>query len=344
MAKKTEYLGLPITDNPDLRFAEWWRLINGEETIDNKPSAFQMLDDHLKNKVVIKDSNGEQQGGIYFDKNLGIAANVNTNEELEKMQNIQIGKKIFKMGDSEYSNEKPTTATVGGIEEGTTFDKLSIQEVLDKLLYPYIPPKITLSGKGAEGGLHSIDTVNGNEYFFVEDITVTIVFGSEKINKIEVYDGETLLVSKEENIIEGDNFLKLTYPLYIVNDKQLSVKVYDSKNVIEEKGKWFKFVYPYYVGKLEEDERVIESNINDGVSRKYALEKGTHTFEIIFNRAKPFIAYPKSYSKLKQIKDLNGFDMTDLFVLYEIKIQGINYYVYVLSNIATSVMKYTISY
>lgn len=42
-----------------------------------------------------------------------------------------------------YTNSTPTTATVGGITQGSTFSNQTMQQMFDKLLYPYQSPAFT---------------------------------------------------------------------------------------------------------------------------------------------------------------------------------------------------------
>lgn len=41
-----------------------------------------------------------------------------------------------------YSNSSPTPATFGGIKAGTTFENVSVEDMFNKLLYPYQSPSI----------------------------------------------------------------------------------------------------------------------------------------------------------------------------------------------------------
>lgn len=73
MSKFTQTLGLPITTNSNLAFGEWWKLINGDGTADGKKSAFQIIDDYLKDfkptsNVTIKDSIAHQWKGTVVPK------------------------------------------------------------------------------------------------------------------------------------------------------------------------------------------------------------------------------------------------------------------------------------
>lgn len=494
MAKKTENLGLPITDDPNLRFAEWWRLINGDLTLENKPSAFQIIDkkvgeidknvevkEHIvgewqgevvpnngyvekvylnsnietidfanqlyntlkvegedlnyvlafteSNKIIgimqianfdipciavvyqdltseentvlfvgftqedenlelwkeafiqnyggygiiheqyqinsnllptFEDEDGTvvefglknsmlstllsitpftqeigQQGGLYVKDNIAVAANVDANEELEKMQNLQIGNQVFKMGDSEYTNSVPTTAALGGIPKGTTFDKMTIQQVLNMLLYPYVAFNFSLS-LSTNGGVYEIGTS-----VTVTSATVNITLGSVGIEKIEVYSGSNLIGSKTEDIVAGTNSISISET--ISTDKSLTAKVTDESGVEKtQNSNAFKFVYPYYYGVAEDGEAITEDLIKS--LTKDVATKGNKTYTFNMAQQVSVFAYPSNYGAISKIFDENSFDVTDTFEKNTLTINGITYFVYVLRVMATSTMKYTFNY
>ena len=470
MAKNTKYIGLPITEDPNLRFAEWWRLINAPETLDNKPSAFQIIDKAIGEKVEVKEnvvgewkgtlvpntgivdsvyfntglsteevimlcrklsyyslgfssemsflladaeltnvlmvqklgkesfridygnfnsfvtifdsSNGGwlefenpiifgkapisqgtvitttvpigsenerilslisvtpfeqivgQQGGIYFDNELGIAANVQASEEeLEKMQNIKIGNQTFKMGDSEYTNHAPTTSAIGGIPKGTTFENKTIQEVLDMLLYPYVKFSCSFS-----------TVPNGGVYEKGQEVTVTsgtvsITHGSVPIEKIEIYDDSTLIKSFNNNF--ETNTFTLSQTVY--TNKSFLAKVTDIKGETSTVYSGaFKFVDPYYVGAIGENDLLSAELIK--TLEKKVVAKGNKTYEISMNQQKAVIAYPSDYGSLTKIYDANNFDVTETFEKITLQINNTSYNVYVLSVPATSIMTYKFNY
>jgi hypothetical protein len=46
---------------------------------------------------------------------------------------------------STYTNSTPVPQSHGGIEAGETFNGLTMQQMFDKILYPYIAPNVNLS-------------------------------------------------------------------------------------------------------------------------------------------------------------------------------------------------------
>lgn len=79
-----------------------------------------------------------------------------------------------------FQNPDPTPIGVGGISAGTTFvDPTSMQDMWDKLLYPYISPAASLSGGGSRefGGLTDI-TLNWSVTKKSQPITSITVDGN----------------------------------------------------------------------------------------------------------------------------------------------------------------------
>ena len=77
-----------------------------------------------------------------------------------------------------YTNDMPTVNAIGGIAAGTTFENMPVNEVLTKLLYPYVAPSVSASS-----------TPNGDNFEkgnnqTVTAITANITKKSEKITKV----------------------------------------------------------------------------------------------------------------------------------------------------------------
>ena len=101
-----------------------------------------------------------------------------------------------------YTNANPVPLTVGGIASGTTFDNVSINEVLDMLLYPYQTPtfsSFTLSGISSP--LEVGATIGGSKNF----LWGTTNPNNITPNSLSLYDvsnGNTLLAANLIN--DGD--------------------------------------------------------------------------------------------------------------------------------------------
>lgn len=57
---------------------------------------------------------------------------------------------LQKVNSNKYTNLNYTTTAVGGIEEGSTFNNMSVQSIFDKMLYPDIEPILTFTSSKTE--------------------------------------------------------------------------------------------------------------------------------------------------------------------------------------------------
>ena len=94
MSKFTETLGLPITTNVNMNFGEWWRLINGDGTSNGGKSAFQIIDDYLKNfkptSNVTKKDTANPTWESSAVPNSGYISNIYFNKAMSKEEVISI--------------------------------------------------------------------------------------------------------------------------------------------------------------------------------------------------------------------------------------------------------------
>ena len=87
----------------------------------------------------------------------------------EKISNVQTFASQSASASTTYTNLNPTPYTVGGIIQGSTFSNQTINQMLDSLLYPYVPPSASLSG--------------GNLREFGSSNAVTLSWSATKGNK-----------------------------------------------------------------------------------------------------------------------------------------------------------------
>lgn len=67
----------------------------------------------------------------------------------------------FSQFDITYTNSEPVPVALGGINRLSTFDSVSIQGMFDQLLYPYVPPVLSISiTSPSNGKLEFGDNVN----------------------------------------------------------------------------------------------------------------------------------------------------------------------------------------
>ena len=240
-----------------------------------------------------------------------------------------------------FETTQLTVSALGGIQAGADLNGLTVKEILNKLLYPYVSPTISIQGT-PNGGIFE----KGNNQT-ITSVKVVVTKKSEKITKIEVLQGSNVLVSQEDSTIaNGGTF---NFPINVpVNSSniQLTGKVTDATGTVKSSTTAsFNFVYPYYVGVCGENDVINESLIK-GLT-KHIEAKGTKNISYTTEQQKMIIAYPKSYGAIKKILDPNSFDVTNTFTRTEIKITGLDgssqsYYVY--ANNASTVSGFTMTF
>lgn len=262
--------------------------------------------------------------------------------------------KLLTPSDITYSNSTPTVNALGGVAAGTTFDKMQITDVLDKILYPYVAPVIgTTTSYGQENNSGSEKTLNGGVFENGSTQTITSVTSyvtkkSASISTIELLQGNTVL--KTHSALPNGGNISFTGLYVTINkdtaNKNLTVKVTDSENksVTKSTGT-FSFVYPYYYGAIGANTTISEAVV-EGLTKKVE-SKGSKAWTFDLTNQKAVFAYPKAYGELKSIIDANNFTVTDTFMRLELSITGLDetaqdYYVYISNSASTlSSFKYT---
>ena len=239
-----------------------------------------------------------------------------------------------------YTNDMPTVNAIGGIAAGTTFENMPVNEVLTKLLYPYVAPSVSASSNPNGGTFEK-----GNNQT-VTAITANITKKSEKITKVEFLDGSDVIEVKEGAEVQNGGRISITTNKVVSTNKNFSVKVTDaaSKAYTVNTGS-FNFVYPYYMGVCAENAEINEALVKGLTKKIEGKGNKSHSFTCDYQRM--VFAYPKSHGKLKSIIDPNNFDVTGTFGVQEVSITGLDgtaqtYYVYV--NSASTVSNFTMKF
>ncbi len=235
--------------------------------------------------------------------------------------------------DNLFKADMNTVSALGGIPANTDLNNLTIQEVLTKLLYPYVQPTVSAS---------LTYSPTGNIYEFgqivnVSAMKITVTKKSEKITKVDYYVNGTLNTSLTDNVENGG-----TFPLTFTNVFEIKKSIantYFQAKVTDASGKTvsantvaLNFYYPYYYGVINEDATITQDLVK-GLT-KQVVAKGNKTYTFSPNYQRILIAYPKSYGVLKSILDPNGFEQLATFTRTELTIVGLDgtsqsYYVYV---------------
>ena len=248
--------------------------------------------------------------------------------------------------DKLFQSDMLTVSSLGGIPAGTNLNNMSIQDVLTKLLYPYVAPTVTASTVYTpKGGIYEYGQV-----VTVSQIKTTVTKKSENIINIDFYENGSLLKSLTNSVSSGGNF-SYTISKNItssISNNYFQVKVKDaSGNVTTSNTSALNFYYPYYYGVINVNVDITE-NLIKGLT-KQIVAKGNKTYTYNPNYQRMLIAYPKSYGVLKSILDPNGFEQLSSFTRLEIPIVGLddtsqNYYVYVNDASTNTNFKMTFCY
>ena len=217
-----------------------------------------------------------------------------------------------------FSTDVLTVNALGGIPAGADLNNLTVREILAKLLYPYVAPVVSATGTPNGGTYEKGDNKE------ITNVRVSVTKKSERIAKVEVFDGSTSLGIKEgDEVASGGTFnFIVSVPVNSVN-KQLTAKVTDASNkVVSANTSAFNFVYPYYVGIVAED-AVIDEALVKGLTKKIEA-KGNKTIAYTCDNQKMVFAYPKAYGNLKSVIDPNNFDVTGTFTKQEVSITGLD--------------------
>lgn len=98
-------------------------------------------------------------------------------------------------GSVRYSNSKPTPFAVGGISKGSTFQNMTMEQMWNKLLYPYVSPAI-----------NSLDTTK-KTYLIGESTgdTITISWSTSEHDSIKA---DTMKLTLDNQILANGNIPK----------------------------------------------------------------------------------------------------------------------------------------
>lgn len=231
--------------------------------------------------------------------------------------------------------------SIGGITAGSDLNGMSTLEILNKLLFPYVAPTYSVVGT-PNGGIYE----KGNNQV-ITNVKVTVTKKSEKITRIEVFDGSTSLGYLEGVDIENGGTFNFNVNVEVNStNKQLTATITDvSSNSYSAKTGSFNFIYPYYVGVCEVNDEITETLIK-GLAKRIEA-KGSKSISYTTNNQKMVFAYPSSYGNIAKILDLNSFDVTNTFNKTTISIIGLdgtaqNYYVY--TNSASTVTNFAMKF
>lgn len=98
-------------------------------------------------------------------------------------------------GGDRYSNSKPTPFDVGGIKRGSTFENMTMKQMWDKLLYPFIKPEI-----------RSLDTTK--KTYLIGESTGDSIIISWSTSEHDSIKGETMKLALDNQILANGDIPK----------------------------------------------------------------------------------------------------------------------------------------
>ena len=276
----------------------------------------------------------------------GITKRVKANKLVTDMVGIKLSDNYYSKDDLNFDENMIVPTSLGGIKEGTNIGNLSVQDVLTKLLFPYIAPVVSAS---------IVKNPNKSICEHGENITLTGINGnvtkkSDKITNVTFLDSTTILKQFTTNVENGGSFnYSFTTPIIIssnLSSTRFRMMVTDiSGNNTYATTSSITFCYPYYFGVIEDNQKITSDLFNNFT--KKVETKGNKSNNYTTNNQCMLIAYPKSYGTLKKILDQNNFDVTNTFIRSEVNVIGLDktsqvYYVY--TNNASSVTNFKITF
>lgn len=232
-----------------------------------------------------------------------------------------------------YTNTDPILNKIGGIEVGTTFENVSIKDLITNLLYPYTAPTTTNFIITTGAGVREKGT-NVN----ITEAKITVTKKTNKVISVGLYKDDTLLAEEEINLTSGSSTVTLTSSDNVTDNKTIEaidkldgtadatykIKVYDGKQYTDSTSKTFTFVYPYYYGVIASTAAINATTVS-GLTKDIKV-KSNSSYLYTTDNQKPVFAYPSSYGELKSITDAA---LPYTWDRSTITINGVSYYAYV---------------
>lgn len=291
-----------------------------------------------------------------YDTLKELADAITENESVVEAINAAITNKAEK-SELLYSNATPTVQEHGGIAAGSTFENVSITDMLTKILYPWVAPTVTAKVVTPSNG----GVFEKGDTQTVTSISVTVTKKSSNIVSVGVYDGSTNLgliaITPYNNAVNTSgaaitfNFTPndtTTKKVNVSTNKTFSASVTDADGKVTSANTGtFSFVYPYYYGVIAADATADAAAVK--ALTKLVQAKGTKAVSYTASDQKMVFATPTANGVIKTITDPNGFNVTDTFTQSTVSITGLdgtaqNYYVYVSDATTVSAFKMTFAH
>ncbi len=157
---------------------------------------------------------------IYIDKSSNIAYRYDTTANTYQS-----------LGSSSYIRSKPTQISVGGVTKGTTFDG-SVSDALDKILFPYVEPKILSFSTNVPSQVQVGQTIPSGSYKFswsfdlLSNISsAEILLGNTSIYTIDI-NNTSSSIDLSDLVLDQVGTKKFTLSIYSTNKTNITKSIY----------------------------------------------------------------------------------------------------------------------
>jgi hypothetical protein len=234
-------------------------------------------------------------------------------------------------GTGDYIPQGPTTVTVGGISQGNDLgtDPVSVQDILDMMLYPYVAPSMSLSMDA--GDLYEV----GDTIPFVT-LYASTTKHSNDITLINYYR-DSVLINTNSSPDPNGTTESYTDNTDVTTDVMFQADVSDGGSTITSNTLYIQFVYAYYYGVGSPGLSAASVGLLD---KQVMLQTNSYTTSTSPSSEVYYYAYPAAYGTLSSILDTNGFETIGDYTLRVEDItntfgQTTSYNIYEFNNLTT---------
>lgn len=229
-----------------------------------------------------------------------------------------------------YVSDVPSTVALGGIDKGFTSEGVTVEEMLFKLLHPYVKPTISYSCS-PNGGVYEIGATIASV-----KVNATGNRQSDIIQQVRIYKNGTVVKTVDHGVT--GNCTASYEELNVTENTTFKADVYDGKNTVPSATTTFTFVRPAYVGVLPADISTgIDANMIANLTKK-VMSPAAVSNSFTLTDSRMCMAVPPGWT-IKSIIDPNGFDITSSFSTQTVQVtcldgQVIDYTFYI-SDVTT---------
>lgn len=236
-------------------------------------------------------------------------------------------------GGGSYTPQGPTSFGVGGISSGTDLgtDPITVQALLDMMLYGYIAASISLAAVPSVATLREVGNTLASAV-----LNATTVKHSNDITAVTFFRGASLI-----NTVASPNpaggLESFTENTPITTNTTFTAKVFDGVTLVTSNTQTYTFVPAYYygVGDPGLDGTQIAALTKDVIANTPSVARDFSPSTQVY-----YFAYPSTYPVLTSILDDSGFETISDWTVRTVSITNgfgdtRNYRVYEFNNVTT---------